>query len=109
MGLKDVLKRSIAKREEFKEMQNRRMMENKLDELEKSANERELERFIKERREENIKKQLDGFRKKKQEEFWTGNTFSGKNIFNDQKQILKQPNIFKLESTNLIGSGMFFK
>ncbi len=117
MGLKDLLKKSFVKSEEFKEMEKDLRMRKMLEQRQKSSNERELERFQEERREEQIKKELEGFRKRKKEEFFMHNDMlKQKNIFKGHKSILHQDNsildggkkLFSGKSTMLKG-GMFFK
>ena len=124
MAFKDFLKRSLAKDDEFKELQKQDRMQTILEERKKGANERELERFVEEERQKNIKENLEEFRKKRQEEFMHGNNIlNQENIFKGHKSVLHQDrsaldngkgilndkNMFMTKATNHGKGGMFFK
>jgi len=91
-----------VKKAKFKEAQEDMQVQKLLEERQKSSNERELERYMKEQREADIKRQLDSIRKKQRKELWSGRNsmFHQKtNILNNDKPILKEKNIFKMEGS----------
>jgi len=101
MGLINFIKnlggRNKERKEEFRELYDRFLMEKKLEEIQKSSNQRELERFLKEEREEQIKETLDFYRKKRQNEINFGaNPLNVKNITNHTDwEVMKEKNMFK--------------
>jgi glutamate synthase domain-containing protein 3 len=82
------------KSEKFKKMQEDYRLNKMLEERQKSANERELDRYMKEQREEQIKSELTKIRNKKNKDSWKGNILSGRYMFENDKPILKEKNIF---------------
>lgn len=100
MSLKDILKRRLAEKERFKELETEEKLQNKLAERKKSSNERELERFIEETRQKKIDNKLGEFRKQRQKESMKTTILNGKNIFKGQDNILKCKKIFSLSKTS---------
>lgn len=111
MGIKDVLKKLFKKDEKYKQLEHEMKIRKVLEQRQKNANERELERYMEEQRQERIKQQLKQIRKKRTHDWWTSNMFKGNQIFNSGggSSILKQKNIFGLQSDNLKGDNMFWK
>lgn len=110
MGIRNFLQSRIEKGKRFKEMQEDLRMRKKVEEREKTSEERQLERYFEDERQKRIKQKLDGFKKKDLNDFWHGHSFKQENIFAKKDfEILKQPNLFKLNNGNMMSQGMFFK
>ena len=109
MGIKEVLAKMAERKNKFKELEEDFQLRKKLEDRQKSANERDLERYLKEQREDEIKKSLESFRKKQADDFWASNQLSKNNMSKNQNNILKQKNIFKLNSGLKEEAKLFFK
>jgi len=116
MGLiKNLLGKSSGDKAEFKAKMKHAQEEDKIERLiterAKSANQREVERYIKEGEEKEYKKILDEIRHKNNSDMWSSNQIltSQTSILKDERPILKEKNIFKMEKKKDKSKGMFFK
>jgi hypothetical protein len=117
MGLKEIISKwkdsKKEKSEQFKHMQEQRHFEKVIEQREKSSEERQLERFMEEERQKKIKMALDDFNKKRTKDLWKGEYSvlnNQKNILKEDRQILKQKNIFNDNKTKIpfVQRGMYF-
>ena len=107
MGLMNMIRKLGEDKKELKqkmiEAQQERKIQKILNERDKSANERELERHIRDAREADIKLKLEQIRNQKNHENWKGNNFRGKaTMLNDDRQILKEKNLFKQKTNTFL-------
>ena len=101
MGIKELLSRSMKKDEDFSKAQKELKIKTILEQRQKSANERELESRVEKDRQRHINLELERRRKKDNEDMWNSN------IFKNNKNIMKQKNIFVHEKQK--HSNLFFK
>lgn len=108
--LKEFLQRARQRKVKFKDAKEDMAVSRILNERQKNSNERELEGYLEEERQKKIKIQLEHFRKMRKEEAMKTTVLNGKNIFKNQDNILKQPNIFAHNRSMFLGQqGMFIK
>lgn len=107
MGLRDLLRKKLAKSEEFKELQRQDKMRQMLEDRKKSSNERELERFVEEKREEQIKMDLEKSRKIRQEELMKTTVLDKSNMFKGKATLLHQDRSVLENNNKLLGHSNF--
>ena len=111
MGIREALTQMFRKNERVKELVEERRIQRLAEQRDKNSDERELERFYEEARQKRIKQELDSYRKIRQKENWKSDFGKQKYMFQTERPILKEKNIFKNQSraTNLCGRGMFLR
>jgi hypothetical protein len=110
MAITDLLRKFMARKHRFKEMQEEHTLQKKLEQRQKNSNERELERYFEEERQRRMKIQLDNIHKKQRDEFWHDDSIlNQKNVFTGGESILNQPSLLKQEGNILKNQNMFFR
>ena len=109
MALRDLIRKSFKKDEDFKAEEKRQKILRILEERAKSSNQRELERFMREKREAIIKDELTRIRNKQRKEHFSTGLMDRKNIFKGHHSVLDNGENPVLTFKMKKGRKMFFK